>query len=266
MTMTSAAELEELENAKTPEDRTNYLGFLYGEFGKRKTTIACRCAVKKCVLLHADRGWHVYKNRDELRDRVIPVRYEGLSQIRSLVDAIVNEQGSFAGVDLLVIDTISQIQEEFIDFLMATAHYGGKYRDQMVPRQDKKKEFGGLKMGNAIDVPAPVDYHVVRNAFRPVIRALTQSPLDVILTAHVREPGPMDKKKVTRPNLTEATYNLLGREASFIGYMYKQGGQYYTDFNDTPTRDAKSQIKEMQGKIETEDLPSYLKAWKERVS
>jgi hypothetical protein len=172
---------------------------------------------------------------------------------------IVDSRGSFAGVDLLILDTASQMQEEYIDLLIEKASYGGKFREQLVPRS-------GVKDFRAVDVPGQPDYHVTRNAFRPVVRHLIQAPLDVILLAHVRDPGPLDKKPIRRPNITEATFNVIAREATFLGYMFKQGGKYQIDFEDNPTLAAKSQIPTIHGKIPTETLPGLLQAWKERVS
>lgn len=253
---TTEQKQQELEDAITDESLVNYFGILYADFGKRKTTTAIRCARTRACLLHADRGWHVYKNHDDTRDKCLPVRYDGLSQIPSLVDAIVDQRGKFEGCDLLILDTGSQMQELYIDFLLQNANYGGKYRDQLVAKQGKKFQ--------AIDVPAPVDYHVVRNAFRPIVEALVKAPLDVLVLTHVREPGPMDKSMLRRPNLTESTFKVFARDATFIGYMNDKGGNHEITFKSSPTLCAKSQIPTLKDTIKTEELPEILWRWKER--
>lgn len=253
-----------LESQINEEPELYYKGVLYGDFGKRKTSTSTRCSQKgkRAVLLHADRGWHVYRKHDELRDKVIPVEYEGLSQIRALVDAIVDGAGKFTDVDLLILDTVSQMQENFIDFLMLNTNYGGKYRDQLV--QTAKSKANGIKF-DPLDVPAPVDYHVVRNQMRPVFEHCVKAPIDVIFTSHVKEPSPISTQpQIRRPNITEATYNVLARDATFIGYMNDQGGKHTINFKGNPRMSAKSQIKALdnQDKLPVDELPQILWDWK----
>lgn len=255
---TDAEKLEELESQITSGEERFYFGVLYGDFSRRKTSTAVRCARSSAVILHADRGWHVLDNHDDTRDKYTAVEYDGLSQIPAVVDAIVNNRGKFAGHDLLILDTYSQMQENFIDFVLENANYGGKYRDQLVPKQGKRGKF------EALDVPAPVDYHVVRNQMRPGIEKCIKAPLDVLVLAHLREPGPMDKKQVRRPNITESVYKVVARDATFIGFMEVKAGEYTIDFKESATLSAKSQIPTLQGKIKTQDLPEILWKWKDR--
>lgn len=249
-------ELDELKGAITDVEELYYKGVLYGDFGKRKTTTACRCSRSRCVLLHADRGWHVFRNHDELKGKVIPVRYEGLSQIRALVDAIADSREPFQDVDLLILDTISQMQENYIDFLLENAQYTGNYREKAVAKQGKKFD--------SVEITGMPDYHIARNKFRPVIKHLVDAPFDVIFLAHIREPSPLDSKKFRRPNVTEAVYRLIARDSTFLGFMENAKGEYTTTFKPTPVLSAKSQITSLQDQtIKSEDLPQHLWNWKD---
>lgn len=259
------AEIEALQGATSWGTNRNYKGVLYGEFGMRKTTTAVRCMQHKCILIYADPGWHVVKNHPDEFDEgnVVPVRYEGLSQIRSILTAIQEGIEPFAGADLIVIDTISQVQENYIDFLLENAQYGGNYREKASAKPGKKLEDGERE----IEIPGMPDYHLARNKIRPVVTALTEFPIDVIFLAHTREPSPIEKaagKIEKRPNITEALYKVISRNATFIGYMEKDKNKEYTvTFAPTKTLSAKSQVPSLTDQtINSSDLPSHLADWK----
>ena len=258
-------ELEALRQSVRVESYRNYVGVLYGEFGMRKTTTALRCMQKKAVILYADPGWHVAHNHpDEFKvgENVIPVEYQGLSQVRALLQAIEEQQTPFDGVDLIVVDTISQIQENYIDFLLANAQYSGNYREKATAKQGKKLEDGDRE----IEIPGMPDYHLARNKIRPIVMDLTAAPINVIFLAHTREPGPIEKasgKIEKRPNITEALYKVISRNATFIGHMDKDKNNEYTvNFAPSKTLSAKSQIPELTDrKINSDELPRYLADW-----
>jgi hypothetical protein len=247
----------------TDKDELFWKGVLYGEFGMRKTTTALRCGRKRTVLLHADRGWSVMHNHpDEFDlDKVIPIEYRGLSQIDAIREAILEGAEPFQDVDLLILDTVSQMQEIYIDFLLENADYGGKFRDSMVPK-------AGVKNFEKTEIPGMPDYQLARNKMRPIVDRLVKAPINVMFLAHVREPGPMERangKIERRPNITEALYKVISRDATFIGYMSKDKGDYNIDFTPKPTQSVKSQIPELTDKkIKASELPEYLNKWSTR--
>lgn len=259
--MLNDKELNALLGTITNKEELLYKGLLYGEFGTRKTTTALRCARNKAVLIHADRGWQVIHNHEDEfpPDRVIPLEYQGLSQIKAVIEAIVDGQEPFNDVDLIVLDTISQMQEEYIDFLVENTSYkSANFREQAMPKT-------GVKGFEATEVPGMADYHLARNKIRPVVTALVKAPVNVIFLAHLREPSPIERnngKLEKRPNVTEALYKVLARDATFIGYMRKDKEGFVVDFEPKNTQSAKSQIPELTDtKISTEKLPDILKEW-----
>lgn len=258
-------ELDELRNAVTDKEELFFKGVLYGEFGVRKTSTALRCMENKAVLLHADRGWQIIHNHpDEFPlEKVVPVEYQGLSQVKAILEAIAGNEPPFDGVDLVIPDTLSQMQEEYVDFLLANTKYTGNYREKAVPNP-------GVRNFEATEIPGMPDYHLARNKLRPVVNALVKAPLNVIFLAHVREPGPVERangKIERRPNITEALYKVVARDATFIGYMTKDDkkGEYKVDFEPKNTQSAKSQILELADKkIDSELLPEYLRKWRNK--
>lgn len=257
------AELDELKNAVTDKEVLLYKGVLYGEFGTRKTSTALRCARNKAVLLHADRGWQIIHNHpDEFpEDKVIPLEYQGLSQVKALIEAVNENEPPFDGVDLIVLDTISQMQEEYIDFLLENTSYTGNFREKAVPK-------AGVRGFEATEIPGMPDYHLARNKIRPVVTALVKASVNVIFLAHLREPSPIEigkGKLEKRPNVTEALYKVIARDATFIGLMSKSNkGEFFIDFESKNTQSAKSQIPSLTDKkIKTEELPKFLQEWSE---
>jgi hypothetical protein len=262
--MLNDKELKALCDAITDPSERFYKGVLYADFGKRKTTGSLRCSRKRAILLHSDRGWNAVLNHpDEFRlmDNVIPVEYQGLTQVKALVEAVINNQEPFNDVDLFVCDTISQMQENFIDFLVENFNIFGR-------ESAKPKKMGkGLEEMQITGLP---DYHLVRNKMRPVIELLVKAPIDVLFLAHVRIPNAMEIQKgllAKRPNVTEAVFNVLARDATFIGYMeHTTKDGYSIDFEPKKTLVAKSQIATLTDKkIKTDQLPQFLWNWKDGV-
>jgi hypothetical protein len=259
-------ELQALKDSVTDTDLLYWKGVLYGEFGVRKTTTALRTSRKRAILLHADRGWHVYKNHpDEFKDEnIVPLEYQGLSQVKSLVKAQAENIEPFNDVDLIVLDTVSQMQENYIDFLMENAQYAGNFREKAVPRQGVNP-----KIFEAAEVPGMPDYHLARNKIRPVVNTLVKAECNVMFLAHNRDPGAIEKaagKIERRPNVTEALYKVIAREATFIGYMSKKKEEFTVSFESKPTQSAKSQIPALENKlINVNKLPEILWAWQDRM-
>lgn len=261
--MLNDKELNALLGTITDKEELFYKGVLYGEFGTRKTTTALRCRENKAILIHADRGWQVYKNHPEEmpEDEIVPVTYSGLSQIKMILEAIAEGVDPFAGSDLIVLDTISQMQEEYIDFLLENTKYTGKFREKPTPNTGS-----GLKSEDIPEVPGMPDYHLARNKLRPVVSLLVKAPINVIFLGHIREPGPIEKadgKLEKRINLTEALYKVIARDATFIGLTRKEKGDFTVDFEPKNTQSAKSQIPSLTDKkIKLADLPEHLKNWR----
>lgn len=263
--MLTEKELKALLESVTDKEELLYKGVLYGEFGTRKTTTALRCRKHKAILLHADRGWQVYKNHpDEMpENEIVPVEYQGLSQVRMILEAIATGVEPFAGADLFVWDTVSQSQENYIDFLMENTKYAGNFREKPTINPGSP-----LKATDLPEIPGMPDYHLARNKLRPVVNLLIKAPINVIFIGHTREPGPMEKangKLEKRLNVTEALYKVIARDSTFIGLTKKEKGEFIIDFEPKNTQSAKSQIPTLTDKkIKAEELPKFLNEWSEK--
>lgn len=267
--MLNERELSALCATRTGFDELFYKGVLYGDFGVRKTTTSLRCSRGRAVLLHADRGWNVVRNHPEEfnEDNVIALAYDGLSQVKAIIEACLEGQAPFVGVDTIIWDTVSQSQEMYIDFLNENFDLFGREKGKIKPGKVVKDDKG--RPINEISITGLPDYHLTRNKMRPIIEALVTAPIDVLFLAHTREPGAMEIAKgklEKRPNVTEAVYKLLGRDATFIGFMEKNDKkkEFTIDFAPSNTVSAKSQIASLTDKkINSADLPQFLWDWKE---
>lgn len=255
-------------------DRSRYYkGFLYGEYGVGKTVVSARCAMNKCLDVATDTGTDSFYNHQDdfgLVDKVSVMPYDGLSQLKAIGEAYKEgiEPWEDSGIylaehDLVLVDTVSQIQEEYLDFLNDNYTFKGDHRVKAEVRggQLAAKRLG-LTDQEIIGLP---DYHLTRNMMRSPIKALIKAPVNVIFIAHLREPSFLEQQKgkiVRRPTLTESVFKLIAREASWMGLMEREGNKRTIQFETNKTTVAKSRIKEIENKkINADDLPEILQKW-----
>lgn len=236
-----------------------YKGFIFGEFGVGKTVVAARCADEKGLDIATDTGSDSIYNHPELVDKIDVVPYSGLSHLTGVAEAITEQIEGYEKYDLVIADTVSQMQEEYLDWLMDNFKFTGNYREKAIPRNPRL----GLQEQEITGLP---DYHLARNKMRLPIKALIKAPVNVIFLAHVREPSMLDVQKgklVRRPSMTETVFKLIAREASFLGFMEREGSKRTIQFMTDKRTVSKSRIKELDDKtINADDLPEILKKWR----
>lgn len=270
------ADLEKALEADTPSslgEREKFVNmFWYGEYGVGKTIGACQASAstgKKVLLVRTDTGTDSLFNHPELLSVVDVVDYKGLSQLTAIGGAI-SESLTLGGVDYsqygaVIIDTISQVQEEYLDWILEHFQFSGNHRTVATPRDQKNKRTLGLQDEEITGLP---DYHLARNKMRGPVKALIKAPCDVHFIAHLREPSMMDIQKgklVRRPTLTETVFKLIAREVSLMGLMEREGTKRTIQFKTDKKTVSKSRIKELDDKtIEAEKLPQIIQDWKNK--
>lgn len=263
-------DLEKALEANPPEplgNRTkNVKIFLYGEYGVGKTINAVSCGAatgKRVLLVRTDTGTDSLFNHPELLANTDVVDYKGLSQLTAIAEACA-EGITVGGVDYsqygaVIIDTISQVQEEYLDWLLENFKFTGNHRTVAEPRSP------GLKL-KPEDITGLPDYHLARNKMRGPVKALIKAPVDVYFIAHLREPSMMDIQKgklVRRPTLTETVFKLIAREVSLMGLMERSGSKREIQFLTDKKTVSKSRIKELDGQtINADKLPQIIQDWK----
>lgn len=248
-----------------------FKGILYGEFGSGKTATACSIIQaseepKMGLLVAVDTGWVSLKNRahKHFAGRIQKVDYRGTKQLQEISKASMTKEFTDK-YGLIVIDTMSQVYEKYLDYLMDSYNYPGtRFREKAVLRQGMKSDAEAEL--TQTEVPGKPDYHLARNTLRPIIATLMQSPCDVILTAHVREPYADAAELDIRPNMAHALYLLMGREVHALGYLRRDGSKRTVSFKQEKRIVVKSRLEALDGQvIDQNDLASIVKDWKKNV-
>ena len=118
--------LAALESSFVPLEETEAFGkfLIYGASGTGKTVWAMKLAQeitppdKDIIFIDAVEGWVSLINHPELKNRVRRTRYQGLSQIETLCQAIQAKAGSFANVGCIVCDEYSTMARNDVDVVV----------------------------------------------------------------------------------------------------------------------------------------------------
>jgi len=234
----------------------------YGEFGGGKTVLAAKMIRRRGLFIVNDENWIVLKDWPELFDKIELVEYAGPSHLKALGLAKQEDHPRYREFDLFCIDTMSQSNDNYLDFLI----------DNYTPSSPKLRDSLNPKAGTglqAIQTPGMPDYHLSALGFRPAIEELTKAPVDVIYNCHLRIPGPMaeDNDQAWRPALSKAVYLSLGRRIQLMGFMERKrrGAISPTiSFEGSPSRIAKSQIRALDGKKfeDADEVVKIINEWR----
>lgn len=231
--------------------------FNYGEYGSAKTVTAGKISRDRFLVVATDNGWSSLDNHPDLVDKFDVVPYSGLSQLRTIAEWSYESDFPY---DLVHLDTVSQMQEEYLDFLLEEISWSQNFREKSQPKR---------KGAEILEVPGRADYHVTRNKMRGPIKALIKAPVDVVFSAHLREPTEDEKTKgifVRRPTLTQTVYSLIAREASVMAFFERTKSNGIQIVCETDKKQvAKSRIKSLDNKTVTvEEFVSAIHEWKDR--
>lgn len=251
MTMTTTLSKEQLIEAAnaTPVADPYYVTVLYGDYGSRKTTTACSMVNKRGLLLCSDDSWKVLLNlrHKEIFDKITIIKLDGLSQLQYL---------DLEGYDTIIWDTLSQSVDMFLDLLYDEANWAGKFRDKITTTNKDLKAMN-------LEVLAPMDYRVTRDAIRPYLNKLfKETKAHIIFTSQMTEPFPGVGNQQKRPAVPQATFKIVGTRADVIAYTRAEGSKFVADVTQSLTQLGKTRIEGIQGKM---DLEAFVNKYKETV-
>lgn len=216
---------------------------IYGEFGKGKTVTA-GLYNPNAHFFATDGGWASLLNHGMKDVDIIP--YTGLSQLR---DYELQEGETY------VLDTVSEMVEQYIDLLLEHATWGGRERTPIGSSHEELENTSA---------PAPADYHVTRNKFRPVFRKFLTGPWDVFMLSHKNAPiEGLSKNLERRPGMPDKVYKAMAQNLNIMAHITNNPGKgFQIDVEGNNLLAAKNQIKSISGKMSPEDFVAALQDWK----
>lgn len=238
------------------KEKRLFRALFYGDPGNGKTSLAFEIIKRlggRTALLTTDSAWTVIY-QDQFKDLLdITDRYPfaGFSQVKALLEA--REEGiePYASYENLVLDTVSTGVDTVMRKLVDTV------KDPKVKAQQPHDLVEGWP-----------HYRITERALRDTVNLLNRTDLNIIYTAHIREPNENDKAKkrfAIRPNMPQASYNVVAQEVSLIGWLHVEKGRYLIQTQPTLTETAKSQIATIpQTVMETSQIPDLVEKWMQK--
>lgn len=239
-------ELNKYHKPELSADRARYLRMLlYGTWGVGKTICACRIGERPLHLV-TEPSDDSLADWPDLKQRVTVTEYGGLNHLKLICEAF--EHGVYP-YDHLIVDTVSELVEEYLDALKL----GWK------PPKDTRPTFVGNGGNKDFTVVGTDDYRAIRDNLRPVMTRLCRLPIHLTLIAHEREPTWTDEKKLKddgiplppmRPDLPKETLKLVAKRVSVVGRMTRVGDSRTLSFltDRRSKEEVKSRIRELDGK------------------
>lgn len=223
--------------------------FLYGDPGAGKTSLAGQLVENRGAVFATDSAWVVLLDNPELAGKIDKWDFQGFSQIRAFVEAHNEGIEPYASYDTLIWDTVAKSIDNILRTLVDAKKYPKEQSDPLVEGWPH--------------------YRQVERALVDTIRVLNASDLNVIYTAHVRDPNSQDKEKkrfAIRPNAPEACYRALAQEVQLIGWLYNEGRdakEPSIQVKGTLQETAKSQISTIpQGTYKVSQIPPLVQKWR----
>lgn len=250
------AELDKLgEPASALEQPKKLRAMFYGDTGAGKTTLAAQLIEKKACLIYADSAWVVVQKYPEIAKNIIPYPFDSFKQVRAIVEAHDEGIEPYASFDTLIWDTVSVSVKIML-------------RNLVLGKDGQK----GLTFDKNQQIHPSVEgwphYNIVEKALTETITALNRSDLNVIYTAHTREPTEQDQKKkkfAIRPDMPEACFKAVAREVQIIGWIHQENkdGPRLMQTIGTLTETAKCQIPTLeQGIHKIQEVKNAILKWK----
>lgn len=232
----------------------NLKGMLYGPSGGGKTVLTMQIAQeitppdKLILYIDSMEHWVSLQNHPELKNRVRRLKYDGLSQIDAIREAIKDGYDFFANVATVVLDELDSMQIDDLDLVAANS---------------KEKDHG------PDDVTWP-DFNKNTVRVRRTMREFLKQDVNVLCVAHDGEGKDRRGVVVQRPDFTPKLAKVILEFMHLCGYMTadiiktsEQKNEYKRIVQVHPTGNliTKCRIGGLPFQVEGKDLIPAIKEW-----
>lgn len=235
---------------------------LYGDWGVGKTSVACSSGRPTLIISSGDGGESVLRNNSDnprFSETVSIVQCQGLSHIKAIFAALIEQHPDYKHYEVLVIDTISSICDQYLRNLVDN-YTIAKDRTTAKPKTT----------GQIMETSGQGDYKFLTSHIQDLAPVSTAVPADVIWLSHEREPSWADQEKgnyLTRPKIPEKSADAIAEVCTLVGNLEKkkQGKDVKRtlNFNGSDRLAAKSRIAALEGKtIDVDDFWMQVEVWR----
>jgi hypothetical protein len=242
-------ELDANKPVDLSEQRTFLKAFIYGDWGVGKTVLACSSGKRTLIITSGDGGESSLRNHPEYKDNCSIIQCQGLSHIKAIFKAIEEGHPDYKEYEVVVIDTISSICEQYLKNLVDNYDVN---KDRHVAKPKKA--------GSVLEAEGMGDYKFLAAHMRDLAPVSSAAPVDVVWLSHEREPSFTDEAKgnyLVRPKMPEKASDAVAEVCHVVGnYTKKKAGQKITrelNFSGSNRLAAKSRIAELEDKTITVD-------------
>lgn len=240
--------------------QTHINALLYGDWGVGKTSLACSSGRRTLIISSGDGGESVLRNNNlNKQDSVSLVQCQGLSHIKAIFNAVIEQHKDYKHYEVLVVDTISSICDQYLRNLVDN-YTIAKDRTTAKPRT----------VGAVMETSGQGDYKFLTSHMQDLAPVSAAVPADVIWLSHEREPSWADQEKgnfLTRPKIPEKAADALAEVCTLVGNLEKKKQGRDTkrtlNFNGSDRLAAKSRIASLEGQtINVDDFWKMVEEWR----
>lgn len=260
-----AALLKELDKhvpTSVLSDRTHINALIYGDWGTGKTTLACSSGRNTLIISSGDGGESVLRNStlsDRNSESVSIVQCQGLSHIKAIFNAVIEQHKDYKHYEVLVVDTISSLCDQYLRNLVDNYNVS-KDRSTAKPKGS----------GVTLEAPGMGDYKFLTSHMQDLAPVSSAVPADIVWLSHEREPSFTDEAKgiyLTRPKMPEKASDALAEVCDVVGLLEKkkQGREVKRTlrFDGSDRVAAKSRIASLEGQtINVDEFWNIVEMWR----